>query len=71
MAGYPHISSSPQVLPHCSLELMTAYAEENVLGLIQKNELPTTPPKEDPPSEQPIREVFTIDVTTAIIERDA
>ena len=49
---------------------MTAYAEENVLGLIQKNELPT-PPKEDPPSEQPIREVFTIDVTTAIIERDA
>jgi hypothetical protein len=49
---------------------MTAYAEENVLGLIQKNELPT-PPKEGPPSEQPIREVFTIDVTTAIIERDA
>ena len=70
MAGYPHISSSPQVLPHCSLELMTAYAEENGLGLIQKNELPT-PPKEDPPSEQPIDEVFTIDVTTAIIERDA
>ena len=53
------------------LELNTAYAQENILGLIQKKELPTTPPKEALPSEEPNHEVFTIGVTTAIIERDA
>ena len=54
------------------LELNTAYAQENILGLIQKNEIPTTtPPKEALPSEEPNHEVFTIGVTTAIIERDA
>ena len=61
------------------LELNTAYAEENMLNilrLIQKNEIPqpeipTNPPKEALPSEEPNHEVFTIGVTTAIIERDA